>query len=206
MMSSTSPEKILLTYPPPGYKRLWIYVSLAVLAYAYMVFAPKAWLNPPDMHAGPRGAAPFAWWLLIPITVFGFSLFLAVVEGLFLVGRKINHLNLEFDSGSLYINERKGKRVTPLADIVSIRMIYGQGIFDVGRSVLYRYSIGFGDPYNPEQVTFTVFVRTGRAFENFTKLVKEKNPSVEIKDWATSVDGLGRLFKRRNSGPKQDEL
>jgi hypothetical protein len=206
MMSSSSSLKTLLTYPPPGYARLWIYIFLAVLAYAYIVFAPKAWLNPPDMHAGPRGATPFAWWLLIPITVFGFSLFLAIFEGLFLIGRKINPVCLEFDSDNLYINDSKGERAIPLTDIVSIRMIYGQGIFDVGRSVLYRYSIGFGDPYNPEQVSFTVFMRTGRAFSKFCNLVKEKNPAVQIKDWATSLDGIGRWFKNRNSGAKQDEL
>jgi hypothetical protein len=206
MMSSSSSEKTLLTYPPPAYTRLWIYISLAALAYAYIVFAPHAWLNPRDEHVRPDGTMPFAWWLAIPIGILLFSIFLSLLEGLFLVGRKINPIRLEFDSDNLYINDRNGERAIPLTAIVSIQMIYGKRIFDSARSALYRYAIGFGDPYNPEQVKFTVFARTGRAFEQFNNLVTEKNPSVQIRNWATSLDGLGRLFKRRNSGPKQEEL
>src|SRR5689334_3762816 len=95
MLTSPSSERTLLTYPNPCYTRLCIYVSLAILAYAYLRLAPDEWLNPKDQHPGPQGTMPFAWWLLIPVCIMAFSAFLAIFEGLFLFGKKQNKTTLE---------------------------------------------------------------------------------------------------------------
>lgn len=192
-----SPERTLLTYPTPRFTRLLVYGSLTVLAYGYIKFAPEDWVNPKDQHAGTQGY--FAWWLALPLVILGFSAFLVLLEGLFLIGRKWKPLMLEFDADNLYITDDNGDRAIPLNEILSIRMVYGKGIFDSARTALYRYAIVCGDPNIPERVTFTVFLRARRAFSNFCDRVKEKNPSVEIKNWATSWDGLARLFRGRQS-------
>lgn len=89
---------------------------------------------------------PFAWWILVPVCIMGFSAFLAIFEGLFLIGRKRDQTTLEFDRDN-----------------------------------------------------FHIFARNQPAFLNFRNLVKEKNPDVQQKNWATSLDGLIRWFRGRNS-------
>jgi len=196
MTLSPSSERTLLTYPTPKYTKLLVYVSLAILAYAYLRLAPDDWLRSKDQHPGPHEVLPFAWRPLIPITTLAFSFFLAIGEGLFLIGRKRDHLKLEFDDDNFYINNGSGEQVIPLKNIMSLRMVYGVGFLD-GANSLYRYSISFGDPYSPEEITLTIYAKTQRAFSNFRKLVKQKNPSLQQKNWATNFDGLIRWFKGR---------
>jgi hypothetical protein len=141
---------------------------------------------------------PFAWRALIPIMTLAVPSFLAIGEGLFLIGRKRDHLKLEFDDDNFYINNDNGERVIPLKDIVSLQLVYSKAVFDGAKS-LYRYSISFGDPYSPEEITLTVYTKTQQAFSNFRKLVQQKNPSLQQKNWASNFDGLIGWFKRRKS-------
>ena len=198
MTSSPSSERILLTYPTPRYTKLLVYVSLAILAYAYLRLAPYEWFWPKDQHPDAQGVVPFAWRPLIPIIALAFSLFLAIGEGLFLIGRKRDHLKLEFDDDNFYINNGNGEQVIPLKNIVSLRMVYSKSVFDGAKS-LYRYTISFGDPYTPEEITLTIYTKTQRTFSNFRKLVKQKNPSLQEKNWASNFDGLVGWFKGRKS-------
>lgn len=136
---------------------------------------------------------------MLPLSAIFVFFLLAIVEGLFLLGRKINKLKLEFDSVNLYITKDDDERVVPLKEIVSLRLVYGKGFFDSSRMPLYRYAIGTGDADNPEEVVFTVFVKTRRNFSRFRKLVEQVNPGLRQSNFATSLDGLIRWFRRRNS-------
>jgi hypothetical protein len=132
--------------------------------------------------------------------VFFGSAFFTVLEGLFLIGRRIHPVKLEYDDDNLYITDSEGERPVALSSIVSIRLVYGRTIFDNARMSLGRYVISFGDPANPQQVGYTVFNKMARVFADFCDGAKEKNPDVEIKNWATNWDGpIARLFNSRNS-------
>lgn len=199
MPTPSSNERTLLTYPFPGYARFLIFFSIAILAYAYMRLAPEAWLSPKDQHPDANGVMSFAWWLMLPITTLFFSFILAVGEGLFLIGRKLAKKKLEFDADNLYITYEGKERVVQLKDVLSLRLVYGKSLFDAARMPWYRYAIGFGDPQIPEEVVFTIFFKTRRRFSHFNQLVKQENPALQQKNWATSFDGLLGMFKRGNS-------
>ena len=104
---------------------------------------------------------------------------------------------ISFDQTNLYIDFKESETVVPLANVSAIELVSSmiqRGI----RGSFFTYMIRYNE-YNEEK-TENVNVYLGKTSSNldmFQQRVREKNPSVNIKNWATNFDGLIRWFQKK---------
>jgi hypothetical protein len=186
--------RITLSYEGATYKRALICASICVVTIIIFVSARKVMIAmPPGSNAyGPSGAG------LISGCVIFFSLFTAISEALFVSYFKFFARQIECDGENLYIKRQQAETTIPLGDITTIRLTttWGNGIR--GNFVVYR--IAYVDNGEKRETRITVYSKMGHNFDQFEKRVKARNPSVEIKNWATSFDGVIRWFRKRRQG------
>lgn len=104
---------------------------------------------------------------------------------------------LEFDDHSLYITRKDDQQEIPFSDILSVRLSGGSGSGIRGRYSVYLIRYQSADRECETEVT--VFYGNSRALWQFQQTLQTANPSVEIKNSWTSLDGLFRWFRNRNN-------
>ena len=190
-MDTTNPSpRHILTYPDATFLRTGYYLATAGVIALIIVFVkfPKE-TPPPGAVAGP----PIADILL------GFAAIAAVItaimEALFVVGVRNGSVK-SFDDHNLYITRRNKETVIPLDTITSIRLASG-GVGNDIRGTYAVFLINYDNDGLSRETEICVYRRQNNNFDLFKDSVQQHNPSVEIRNWSTSLDGLIRLFRRR---------
>jgi len=191
-MDTTTPPspRRIITYQGASFRRAGYYLATAiviVLIIAFVKFPRET--PPPGAVAGP----PLADMLL---GFAGVACFIsAIMEALFVVGVRYGSVK-SFDDGNLYITRRNKETAIPLGTITNIRLASG-GLGNDIRGTYAVYLINYDNDGFSRETEICVYRRQNDNFNLFKERVQYYNPSVEIKNWSTSFDGLIRLFRRR---------
>jgi hypothetical protein len=183
----------MLTYEGATFKRSRIYLWIAVICFLvvrFVKFSPQA-PSPGDV-AGP----PIADLLLGLIGIVAFVF--AIMDASFVLDLRLFKKTIECDQGNLYLTRKDQETTIPFSAITSLRLsLTGFNSRNV-RGAYWIYLIDYTDMSGKsKQTEITVYNKMSGHFELFEKRLKEKNPSVEIKNWATSLDWVVRLFKKK---------
>jgi hypothetical protein len=195
MTLTATGEKRFLNYQGATFKRSLIYLGLACLLISACVFIkfPTPILSPGEV-AGP----PF------PKIILGFiavcMILNAITDAIFVLYQNYLRRNqFAFDQENFYIIRKDGTEQIPLKNIFQIAMVYTNRRFGA-RGYCNRYRINYVEEGQQKDFIMTIYYRMRNNFEDFKKIVSVKNPSVEIKTWATSLDWIARLIKKRKPG------
>ncbi|HEY8970426.1 MAG TPA: hypothetical protein VIM64_15080 [Puia sp.] len=192
MDTAPSSPRHILTYQGATFRRTGYYLIAAGIMVLIIVFVkfPKE-TPPPGSVAGP----PLVDLLL------GFAgiacVISAIMEALFVVGVRYGSVK-SFDDHNLYITRRSKETVIPLHTITSIRLASG-GLGNDIRGTYAVFLIDYDNNGLTRETEICVYRRQQENFNLFKESVQYWNPSVEIRNWSTSLDGLIRLFRRRRN-------
>jgi len=193
MTGVTTGERRFLNYQGASFKRSLYYLigaSVAFLPFVFIKFKPT--IPPPGEVAGPP---------LVKILL-GFAaiclILSAILDALFVWYQ--NYLRSQlfaFDQENFYIIRKDGTEQVPLQNIFEIALSSGsqKGV----RGYLNDYRISYTSDGEQKDVLVSIYYRMRANFNDFKQIVSTKNPSVKMKNWATSLDGIFRLFKKRKS-------
>jgi hypothetical protein len=193
MAGVTTGERRFLNYQGASFKRSLYYLigaSVAFLACVFIKFKPT--IPPPGEVAAPP---------LVKILL-GFAaiclILSAILDALFVWYQ--NYLRSQlfaFDQENFYIIRKDGTEQVPLRNIFEIALSSGsqKGV----RGYLNDYRISYTSDGEQKDVLVSIYYRMRANFNDFKQIVSTKNPSVKMKNWATSLDGIFRLFKKRKS-------
>jgi len=191
MTGTTIGEKRFLNYQGATFKRSLIYLGLACLLISVCVFIkfPTS-IPPPGEVAGP----PF------PKIILGFIalclILNAITDAIFVLYQNyLRSSQFAFDQENFYIIRKDGTQQIPLENIFQIAMAYTGSRYG-SRGYRYRYRLSYTEEGQEKEFIITIYYRMENNFADFKKIVSVKNPSVEIKTWATSLDWIGRLIKK----------
>ena len=95
---------------------------------------------------------------------------------------------VEFDQEYLYVTnlDMCYEETIPLSRITRLNM--RPESFKSGNYWFYEHSITYGDEFNVEaRIVFYIFTRE-KSLKQFIKLVKEKNPAFNYKNWTHTLD------------------
>ena len=194
MTATATGEKRFLNYQGATFKRSLIYLGLACLLISACVFIkfPTS-IPPPGEVAGP----PF------PKILLGFlafcMIFNAIRDAIFVLYQNyLRRIQFAFDQENFYVIRKDGAEQILLKNIFQIAMVYTNRSIGT-RGYSYKYRINFVEEEQQKDITITIYYRMINNFEDFKKIISVKNPSVEIKSWATSLDWIARLIKKRKS-------
>ena len=190
-------DRLALSYPmPENFMRPWIYFLSALILCLACIFV-KFPASPPVVVSGrelPSGPSP----LKLVVGFISVSLMLSAIWDLMFIFtyQKLKN-EISFDQTNLYIDFKESETVVPLANVSAIELVSSmiqRGI----RGSFFTYMIRYNE-YNEEK-TENVNIYLGKTSSNldmFQQRVREKNPSVNIKNWATNFDGLIRWFQKK---------
>ena len=185
MHIATGKTRIVLSYEGATFTRTFVYISLALIGLLIVKFikfpTPPP---PPGAVAGPPIADLVIGFLAAAFLICG------ILDFLFVLQYKYFHKKIECDQDNLYVTDKNGESTTPLKQVNSILLTTAgsQGVRGISRVYLIQYEGNDG----AKQMRLAVYVKMRDNFGLFKEWVKQKNPSVEIKNWATSLDGLSR--------------
>jgi len=117
------------------------------------------------------------------------------MDALFVVGVRFGSIK-SFDEKNLYIARRNNETVVPLNTITSIRLASNGGVGNDIRGTYAVFIIDYDSNGLSRETEICVYRRQKDNFNLFKERVQYYNPSVEIRNWSTSLDGLIRLFRR----------
>lgn len=180
--------RIALSYQGAAFRRSGNILAVAGAIILLLVFVkfPRE-IPAPGTVAGPP----------LPAMLLGFvavcCIFHAISDALIVldVRRKL----ISFDEERLYISKHGRETVILLASITSIRLA-PEGINRTVRGNYVSYLIDYEDDGRMKDTEIGIFSKMGPNLTQFMEQVRQQNPSVEIKNRSTSLDGLIRLFRR----------
>ena len=183
-------QRLYLNYQGATFHRARTLSAVAVVLFliVYFVKFPRQ-TPPPGAVAGPPLADIFLGFAAVLCVLY------AIMDALFVVGTRYRG-EKSFDEDNLYIIRRGKETIIPLDTITSIRLA-SSGINNGVRGTSVDYVIEYDYDNRSREVEITIYRPTQDSFNLFKERVQRKNPSVEIKNWSTSLDGLIRLFRRK---------
>lgn len=194
MTETIGEEKRYLSYQGANFKRAGIYFVIAwiLLCGCYFInFKPS--VPPPGGVPGP----PLSQILMMVIAI---CLILNCISDLLFVTNQ-NYLQTKkyaFDSKNFYIIEGNSISQIPLEKIFQLSLVYRQ-LNSGTRGYSRSYRISFRVEGEEKEIILVVYAKMSKNYEDFKKLVIEKNPSLEIIDAVTNFDWIGRLIKKSKS-------
>jgi hypothetical protein len=199
MAGETTGEKRFLNYQGATFKRSLIYLGLALVMYlACFLIKFKSSVPPPGEVAGPSMAKILMGFAAVCLTLS------AIIDAIFVLYQNfLRTKQFAFDQENLYIIRRDRTEEIPLRNIYQIALASTR-IQNGPRGYYDYYRISFNSYGEEKDFVITIYARMRENFDDLRKLVKEKNPSVDIKNWATSVDWIFRLFKKTKPQHSED--
>jgi hypothetical protein len=201
MTGISTGEKRFLNYQGASFKRSLYYLAGAGTTYlACVLIKFKPSIPPPGAVAGP----PIPQ-MLLAFTSFIFTLY-AIVDALFVLYQ--NYLRTQkfaFDEQNFYIIRKEDTEEIPLQNIFQIALAsvrFQNGV----RGDYDNYRISYNSDGEDKNFVIRIYTRMRENFEDFRMYAKERNPSVDIKNWATSLDWIFRMFKKKKSRDTEDLL
>jgi len=194
MAGPSTGEKRFLNYQGASFRRSFYYLIGAVvcfLVFTFIKFKPS--IPPPGLVAGPP---------LVKILL-GFAavclVLSAIMDAIFVWYQ--NYLRTQlfaFDQDNFYIIRKEGTEQIPLQHIFEIAST-SSGVQKGVRGYCNDYRISYNSDGEQRDVLVGIYYRMKDNFRDFRQIVSNKNPSVKMKNWATSLDPIFRLFKKRKS-------
>lgn len=190
MDTITPSPRHILTYQGATFRRALYYLAAAIVILLIIVFVKFPRQPPPH---GAVAGPPLVEMLL------GFAgvvcLISAIMDTLFVVGIRYGSVK-GFDENNLYVTRRGQEKVIPLNMITNIRLASNGGVGNDIRGTYAVFMIDYDNNGLARETEICVYRRQNDNFNLFKERVQYCNPSVEIRNWSTSMDGLIRLFRR----------
>jgi hypothetical protein len=186
-------EKRFLNYQGASFKRSLYYLigaSVTSLACVFIKFKPT--IPSPGEVAGPPLVKILLGFAAICLVIS------AILDALFVWYQNDLRTQLfAFDQENFYVIRKDGTEQIPLQNIFEIALSSGSQKGVRGYSNDYR--ISYTSDGEQKDVLVSIYYRMRANFDDFKQIVSTKNPSVKMKNWATSLDGIFRLFKKRKT-------
>jgi hypothetical protein len=195
MTEVTTDEKRFLNYQGASFKRSLYYLIGACVTYSACVLIKfKPSIPPPGAVAGPPLPQIF-----LGMASFSFALF-AILDVFFVLYQNfLRTKQFAFDPENFYIIRKDSTELIPLKNIFQIALATSAVSKNSVRGYSDYYRISYKNDGEEKDILITIYSRMEENFNDFRKFVKEKNPSVEIKNWSTSLYWIFRMFKKRKS-------
>lgn len=179
-----------LSYQVKGFKRAIIYSVIGLVLLATCILTGKYHLEFPHVtSSGPTLVQVLSGFFA------AIAFISAISEAFFVLDFTYFKPVLEFDDHSLYITRKGEQQEISFSNILSLRLGGSSGNGIRGNYSVYLIRYQLGDRENETEVT--IFYRNRRALWQFQKALQTANPSAEIKNTWTSLDGLFRWFRKR---------
>jgi hypothetical protein len=177
-------ERVFLSYEGATFRRslIFLLLALALLFTFELVNFPKH-VSAPAQAGAPSLAKILLGFAIIMLFLFG------IADGLFVTGQRLFVRKVSFDDFNLYITGKSAERAIPLACIHDI-FLTAAIIRTPTRGALSVYRITFSQDQGEQKLYVKVYPKTNRQFNQFSLRVRELNPEVQIRQWATSLDWL----------------
>ena len=187
----TQPERITLTYQGATFKRSLISLAIAIaalLCFLFIKFKPD--IPPPGAVAGPPLAK-----IALGMTI-AFALIASISDAWFVLDCTFFQKQVDCDEDNLYVIRKKEVTIIPLSSISFVRLTNWGSKGVRGSSSIYV--VGYQDSDGrSKELDITLFLKMGKNFDLFEKRVQAKNPTAEIKNWATNIDPIIGFFRKK---------
>jgi hypothetical protein len=194
MAGISTDEKRFLNYQGASFKRSLYYLGGATATYLACIFIKfKPAIPAPSEVAGPPMVKILLGFAALCLTLS------AILDALFVWYQ--NYLRSQlfaFDQENFYIIRKDGTEQIPLQNIFEITLT-SSGVQKGVRGYSNNYRISYNSNGEQKDVLVGIYYRMRVNFNDFKQIVSSKNPSVKIKNWATSLDPIFRLFKKSKS-------